>query len=261
MDRRSFLKIMGGIATLPVLGKFIKIPKKAATGVSQFMKDQGMPDFFYDLVAGVKKFGKKKQSSRDYDVYEFTDPKTKRKVEVVDGRDEVGISFETDKGFKGEMGVKKGVPDEMTKGKTPPDEYYEGEEVYKSIGGDGYIKDFEEGISGGYQGLEELAKRIGKKSGGAVGMPPIPQTEIPLYFNNMTGTEIGIANSGGIGIEGIMGNFRMGVGKPITGPGNLGDTGAFLEYRRQFADGGVSSGPPPRKGPNSQGIETLFQTR
>ena len=58
-----------------------------------------------------------------------------------------------------------------------------------------------------------------------------------------------------------MGNFRMGVGKPITGPGNLGDTGAFLEYRRQFADGGVSSGPPPRKGPNSQGIETLFQTR
>ena len=185
MDRRSFLKIMGGIATLPVLGKFIKIPKKAATGVSQFMKDQGMPDFFYDLVAGVKKFGKKKQSSRDYDVYEFTDPKTKRKVEVVDGRDEVGISFETDKGFKGEMGVKKGVPDEMTKGKTPPDEYYEGEEVYKSIGGDGYVKDFEESIEGGYQGLEELAKRIGKKSGGAVGMPPIQQTEIQLYLTKL----------------------------------------------------------------------------
>ena len=92
-------------------------------------------------------------------------------------------------------------------------------------------------------------------------MHPIPKKEIPLYFNNMTGTEIGIANQGGIGIEGIMGNFRMGVGKPIIGPGNLGDTGAFLEYRRQFADGGVSSGPPPRKGPNSQGIETLFQTR
>ena len=83
MDRRSFLKLMGGIAALPVVGKFIKIPKKVATGVTQVMKDQGMPDFFYDLVAGVKKFGKKKQSSRDYDVYEFKDPKTKQKVELV----------------------------------------------------------------------------------------------------------------------------------------------------------------------------------
>lgn len=34
-----------------------------------------------------------------------------------------------------------------------------------------------------------------------------------------------------------------------------------INYRREFADGGVTSGPPPKKGPNSQGLATLFQTR
>jgi len=179
MDRRGFLKLLGGLAALPVVGKVFKFSKKAVEAAPKVLKDQGMPDFFYDLVAGVKKFGKKKGSGRDYDVYEFTDPKTKRKVEVIDGRDEVGVSFETDKGFRGEMGVKKGIPDETTKGKTPPDEYYEGEEVYRSIGGDGYTKDFEEGISGGYQGLEELSKRIGKSGGGIAGSPPVYQTNDP----------------------------------------------------------------------------------
>lgn len=179
MDRRGFLKLLGGLAALPVVGKVFKFSKKAVETAPKILKEQGMPDFFYDLIAGVKKFGKKKGSGRDYDVYEFTDPKTKRKVEVIDGRDEVGVSFETDKGFRGEMGVKKGIPDETTKGKTPPDEYYEGEEVYRSIGGDGYTKDFEEGISGGYQGLEELSKRIGKSGGGIAGSPPVYQTNDP----------------------------------------------------------------------------------
>ena len=28
-----------------------------------------------------------------------------------------------------------------------------------------------------------------------------------------------------------------------------------------LAEGGIASGPPPERGPNSQGLETLFQTR
>lgn len=34
-----------------------------------------------------------------------------------------------------------------------------------------------------------------------------------------------------------------------------------LQYRREFNSGGITSGPPPKKGPNSQGLATLFQTR
>lgn len=310
MDRRGFLKLMGGLAALPVVGKFFKFTKGATKGlekVPQYLKDQGMPDFFYDLVAGVKKFGKKTKSGRDYDTYEYTHPKTKQKVEVIDGRDEVGIGFETDKGFRGEMGVKKGIPDEMTKGKTPPDEYYEGEMVYKGIGRDGYTKEFEEGIEGGYKGLEELTKRIGKAGGGPVGMPPVFETNDPKEAAKV----LIDAYTGGSGIESLpfyvgdkltvqgglgVGQFRpfdyginfqygdigasaqtkdgsrsIGLGYGIDGTSNLGinytrdaDRGPQfgLRYEKKFKDGGgVKSGPPPKRGPNPQGLESLFQTR
>ena len=307
MDRRGFLKLMGGLAALPVVGKVFKFSKKAVETAPKILKEQGMPDFFYNLVAGVKKFGKKKGSGRDYDVYEFTDPKTKRKVEVIDGRDEVGVSFETDKGFRGEMGVKKGIPDETTKGKTPPDEYYEGEEVYRSIGGDGYTKDFEEGISGGYQGLEELSKRIGKSGGGIAGAPPVYQTNdpkealkeiirqtpflggsgevLPIYSNENMNIETylgsprdnvsyglgAFTNRGDIMLNQLRsGDKQIGVEFGTTATPNttfgLGYTEGQgprfgLQYERRFAEGGVASGPPPERGPNPQGLETLFQTR
>ena len=181
MDRRSFLKLLGGLAALPIAGKFFKFAKKATTAAPKVLSDQGMPDFFYDLVSGVKKFGKKTKSTRDYDVYEFKDPSTGKKVEVIDGNQETAIGFETDRGFRGEMGVKKNLPDEMTKGKTPPDEYYEGEQVYRAEGPDGYSKDWEEEISGGYSGLEEVAKKFreGKSGGGIAGSPPVYQTNDP----------------------------------------------------------------------------------
>ncbi len=34
-----------------------------------------------------------------------------------------------------------------------------------------------------------------------------------------------------------------------------------LMYQKRFAQGGVASGPPPKRGPMPQGLETLFQTR
>jgi hypothetical protein len=253
MDRRGFLKLLGGLAALPVVGKVFKFSKKAVEAAPKVLKDQGMPDFFYDLVAGVKKFGKKKGSGRDYDVYEFTDPKTKRKVEVIDGRDEVGVSFETDKGFRGEMGVKKGMPDETTKGKTPPDEYYEGEEVYRSIGGDGYTKDFEEGISGGYQGLEELSKRIGKSGGGIAGSPPVYQTNDP----NEAAKVVIDAMMGGSGIEtlpiysGDNLNINAGVGvgafKPFDYGINFqyGDFGGGAQVTDDTRSMGIGYNPDP----------------
>lgn len=163
MNRRDFLKFMGGLAALPVVGKVFKLGKPASQVggiVSESLKQQGMPDFFYTVVQGVKRFGKKIKSERDYDVFEFMDPKTKQKIEIIDGPEETAVKFESDRGFQSEMGIRKGIPDEATKGKTPPDEYYEGEQVYYSMGPDDYTKEFEDEISGGYQGLEGIAKRM-----------------------------------------------------------------------------------------------------
>ena len=319
MDRRSFLKLLGGVAALPVVGKYFKFSKKAMTAAPKVLSDQGMPSFFYDLVAGVKKFGKKTKTTRDYDVYEFKDPKTGKKVEVIDGNQETAIGFETDRGFRGEMGVRKNLPDETTKGKTPPDEYYEGEQVYRAEGPDGYSKDWEEEISGGYAGLEDLAKKIGKADGGRVGLqaggPPIYQTtdpkeaakeiirripqlggsgyNLPIYANNSSNIEAYIGTPGdqvpfGIGgnIEGV-GNVGIAklrgmddYGNPRseynahwsagTGIPNLDFDLQYntergprfdLRYEKRFANGGLTDTIPPEKGPMSQGIESLFQTR
>ena len=324
MDRRGFLKLLGGLAALPIAGKYFKFAKKATTAAPKILKDQGMPDFFYDLVAGVKKFGKPTKSTRDYDVYEYVDPRNGRRVEVRDGRDEVAIGFESDRGFQAEMGVKKGIPDEMTKGKKPPDEYYEGEQVYYPAGPDDYIKDFETEIGGGYEGLKDTAKKLKrhlepKADGGRVGLqaggPPIYQTtdpkeaakeiirripqlggagyNLPIYSNNNSNIEayIGTPND----------QIPFGIGGNIEGVGNVGiaklrgmddygnprseynahwsaGTGIpnldfdlqyntergprfDLRYEKRFANGGLTDTIPPEKGPMSQGIESLFQTR
>lgn len=42
---------------------------------------------------------------------------------------------------------------------------------------------------------------------------------------------------------------------------NVGPKGAYVGYSRNFADGGLTSTVPPAKGPNSQGVETLFRRR
>jgi len=309
MDRRGFLKLMGGLAALPVVGKVFKFSKKAVETAPKILKEQGMPDFFYDVIAGVKKFGKKTKETRDENVFKYRDPKTGRQVEVIDGRDEVQINFESDRGFEAGMGVRKGIPDEATKGKVPPDEYYEGEKVYYSAGPDDYYKDFEDEISGGYEGLESLAKslREGKSGGGIAGSPPVYQTNdpkealkeiirrtpflggtgevLPIYSNENMNIETylgspqdmvsyglgAFTNRGDIMLNQLRsGDKQIGVEFGTTATPNttfgLGYTEGQgprfgLQYERRFAEGGVASGPPPERGPNPQGLETLFQTR
>ena len=280
MDRRGFLKLLGGIAALPVLGKYFKFAKTATKATPKILSEQGMPNFFYDLIAGVKKFGKKTKSERDFDVYEFRDPKTGKSVEVVDGRQESFVKFESDRGFQSEMGVRKNLPDEVTKGKKPADEYYEGEQVYYSMGPDDYTKEFEDEISGGYQGLESLVKNLRerKATGGAIGMPPISTSDpkeagkiildsilgssvenIPIYQGDNLGITAGFGIGNyrpidyGVGFNygNFQGGFQMNQGEPSFGIG----------YRKEFEKGGLTDTIPPKKGPMSQGVESLFRTR
>jgi len=249
MDRRGFLKLLGGLAALPVVGKVFKFSKKAVETAPKVLKEQGMPDFFYDLIAGVKKFGKKTKSERDFDVYEFRDPKTGKSVEVIDGQQESFVKFESDRGFQAEMGVKKGIPDETTKGKTPPDEYYEGEKVYYPAGPDDYTKEFEDEISGGYEGLESLAKslREGKSGGGIAGSPPVYQTNDPKEAAKV----VIDAMMGGSGIETL----------PIYSGDNLNinagvGVGAFkpFDYGINFQYGDFGGGAQVTDGTRSMGI-------
>jgi hypothetical protein len=54
-SKRKFMKIMGGLASLPILGKFIKPVAKVAPAVMEAAK--GMPEWFSGLVSKVLKEG------------------------------------------------------------------------------------------------------------------------------------------------------------------------------------------------------------
>jgi hypothetical protein len=51
-SKRKFMKIMGALATVPVIGKYFSLAKPLAPAVSRAV--DGVPDFIFDLVAKVK---------------------------------------------------------------------------------------------------------------------------------------------------------------------------------------------------------------
>jgi hypothetical protein len=57
--RRKFMKIMGGLATIPFVGKFFKGAKTAAPAVEKAAEVAGQaPSYFFDLVAKIKTLGR-----------------------------------------------------------------------------------------------------------------------------------------------------------------------------------------------------------
>ena len=78
MDRRTFMKIMGGLTTLPILGKYFKgaeVATKAATKVPfESATRSEAPAYFFNLMTKIKVFGKKSKvgPSDRVDEYSYT---------------------------------------------------------------------------------------------------------------------------------------------------------------------------------------------
>ena len=152
MSRRKFMQIMGGLAALPVVGKFFKTGKVAAPVVEKAAEAaSGAPSYFFDLVEkikllGVRSKGFKERSEsfryKDYDMdidYDTGDIQIKKTREaMIPGGDEAGIAEESI------MVYRPGRADELTKGKTPPDEY---DEYTARPDMDGKMKDVDDGLS------------------------------------------------------------------------------------------------------------------
>ena len=70
MSRRGFLKLMGGLASIPILGKYFKLAKPAAKVMTAIEKSNaaGMPKWFPSLVNKVMKEGK--DVTKDYSTIE-----------------------------------------------------------------------------------------------------------------------------------------------------------------------------------------------
>ena len=169
MSRRKFMQIMGGLAALPVVGKFFKTGKVAAPVVEKAAEAaSGAPSYFFDLVEkikllGVRSKGFKERSEsfryKDYDMdidYDTGDIQIKKTREaMIPGGDEAGIAEESI------MVYRPGRADEMTKGKTPPDEY---DEYTARPDMDGKMKDVDDGLSENVE--KEIIDEVSEKMAG-----------------------------------------------------------------------------------------------
>ena len=159
MSRRQFMKIMGGIASLPFIGKFFKGAKPAAKIAEVATKTPVVkpPEYFFDLAAKIKILGKESISAPRERMIEVNYKNYSLQEDLVTG----DMTIVKRKGDGEEvMALRKGQADEMTKGKTPPDEY---EELTIRPDPEGKMKDVEDGIEP--DSVKEIMEEVGKGGG------------------------------------------------------------------------------------------------
>ncbi len=183
MSRRKFMKIMGGLAALPIVGKFFKGAKPAAKVADVVTKSTGgqPPSYFFDLADKIKKLGK------------VTDgPQERVKIHSMPAKDGKSELMLTEDISTGEMQIKKigkegdelttevqtmeytpglSQADETTK-RIPADQYDEYTEINSRIIKDEFNEpDIIEGIN-----VEDIVKEVKdqaqpiKKASGGVAM-------------------------------------------------------------------------------------------
>ena len=186
MDRRTFMKMVGGLTALPILGKLFKGTEIAAPAVEKAVDvASGAPAYFFNLVDRIRALGKRfdgpkeRSESYVYKDYEMDIDLDTGKIDIkktkeamIPGGDEAGISEEV------YMTYKPGMADETTKGRKTVDEY---EEFTARPDIDGKMKDVEDGVPDevvreGSIGKEELEQEIveqiarDKKASGGIAM-------------------------------------------------------------------------------------------
>ena len=171
MNRRTFIQGLIGLASMPMLSKYINVFKPAAVreGITQ-VADNTMQkgiEFYEAVIKKVIDEGTVVSESDRVRTYKHPDkPEIDVEVNLTSG--DTSVNFESDYGFK--AGAE--ITTDMEAGPWSK-ELMEGELVYRGHGPEGdYSKDWEEGIiEGGITNLEDWIKRKrGYAAGGRVGM-------------------------------------------------------------------------------------------
>ncbi len=256
MDRRTLLKIMGGIAALPALGKALKgTGIKAIKAAGKVLpKVSGMPEWFSPLVNKIMKEGKDISPK----VSRVEDMETIKRLEIPSetGKPEVitltqnkatgNITIETNIGGvadspfelsytppKTDINIQTGEPVKY------PGDFYVIENRpkpdYNSLGKVEFDYDTFD-IDTAYSDLERLekigtgkikdVKKIEQRAAGRKKVEDDPYDDIMDRY-------------------------------PDPNPDNYRADGGLIS----FANGGLTKTVPPAKGPDSQGVETLFRRR
>ena len=155
MNRRAFIQGLIGLASMPMIAKYINVFKPAAVreGITQ-AEDNTMSkgiEFYEAVIKRVMDEGTVVGESDRVRTYKHPD-KPDINVELNVGTGDTAVYFETDMGSRAGAEITTDI--EMTRaGK----ELMESEEVYR-MGGDEYYKDINEEITGGVGSLEDWIK-------------------------------------------------------------------------------------------------------
>ena len=174
MDRRTFMKLLGGLASMPIVGRIAKPLQSETVREGIASVSEGGMKLYEMVVAKVLKEGTKVKESGRVDSYKHPDrPDITVDVNQTDGSAE--IYFDTDRGSKGYAEIRRDM-------ETGGDELIEAEEVF-TVDGD---KDIQEGIMGGIENLDEFT-RLKKAGGGEVNltivrMPDINESGVESLF-------------------------------------------------------------------------------
>ena len=173
MSRRKFMQIIGGLAALPIVGKFFKGAKPAAKIAEVATKSTGgqPPSYVFDLAEKIKILGRESKVSPrervreiDYKNYTLQEDVATGDMTIIKRKGDPEFAYEEEV-----MTLRKGQADEMTKGKTPPDEY---EELTVRPDPEGKMKDVEDGIEP--ESIQEIVEEVTgeapsiKKAGGGI---------------------------------------------------------------------------------------------
>jgi len=256
MDRRTLLKIMGGIAALPALGKALKgTGIKAIKAAGKILpKVSGMPEWFNPLVNKIMKEGKDISPK----VSRVEDMEIIKKLEIPSATGESEVITLTQNKATGSISIESnigGVADSpfeisYTPPKTDiniqtgepvkyPGDFYVLENRpkpdYNSLGKVEFDYDTFD-INSAYSDLERLEK---------IGTGKIK--DVKKIEQRAAGRKK-VENDP---YDDVMDRY------PDPNPDNYRADGGLIS----FANGGLTSTVPPAKGPNSQGVETLFRRR
>ena len=182
MNRRTFLKILGGAISLPIIGRFFKpakgVGKVSKTPMIKTGDVPGKPEWFDSLVNRVIMEGddvSKKFATKEREIVHTKKLDEDTEVSVIQDLDEESITVQ----YKSpenmyedpvQFNFRKGRADEGTKG-TPPDEFQTTESipVARADGPDDYAIEIDEG---GGQSIRDLMSDVSKLKQYATGEKP-----------------------------------------------------------------------------------------
>ena len=170
-SRRKFVKILGGLAAIPVLGKFIKPAVKVAQNPEVARRFSGVPAYFTKLVEKIKMFGDdapgltsvEREVGKKYKDYELVEDLSSGEI-VVKRNKEGGAMY----GDEYETGIVQEEvmafrPRKTTDDGIIPEEY---EEVTVKPDFEGKMKEVEDGLDSLDDILLEVGERSNKAGGG-----------------------------------------------------------------------------------------------